>query len=462
MPDPMEADRNNGCLYLFIIGALLLLLGACSNLAGQPELVATLPRSTAGAAAQTPVPQRLDLIVTGFPEVDSEQNNLHAEATAEVTEPAFDAVSFSGVVNHGTDGFDVPEDLTVALRYGNPDDGLTTQQTIIDDENRFSFTDVPYQANSAYLVFAVYKGLSFSSEIVSATGLTESNALDITLYEQTSETDAVTLTNVDFVTEILTVEGLGSGLYITQVNTYQNNTDRYYLVPIEGQQVAVSLVVRVPPGAMLLDNPNASRYRQVQEQFAVVDTFPVLPGEFSNEVVYFLPYEEGATIDLAMTTPFDGTLNAYLVDGILNVEGQGIENLGIETIDTPSGNSVEAVRYQAPISGPAGESIVFDITGSIFTPRNTSDDPNLITDYRLLFAILAVALLVGGGIVVLLLRRGRSDDQKEIDRLLREIAELEDLHDAGQINHDLFQRRRQQLKARISTLMAQRSTNESS
>jgi hypothetical protein len=40
-----------------------------------------------------------------------------------------------------------------------------------------------------------------------------------------------------------------------------------------------------------------------------------------------------------------------------------------------------------------------------------------------------------------------------IDGLIRQIAELDTQHDAGQINHDLYQQQRAILKARLTELM---------
>ena len=53
------------------------------------------------------------------------------------------------------------------------------------------------------------------------------------------------------------------------------------------------------------------------------------------------------------------------------------------------------------------------------------------------------------------LRSGRNSTQREIDRLIMEISRLESLHDAGQINHDAFQQKRSELKARLAELMAE-------
>ena len=51
-------------------------------------------------------------------------------------------------------------------------------------------------------------------------------------------------------------------------------------------------------------------------------------------------------------------------------------------------------------------------------------------------------------------RRGPSAEV-EIQQLIRQIAELDAMHDQGQINHDLYRRQRADLKARLATLMSE-------
>jgi hypothetical protein len=46
-----------------------------------------------------------------------------------------------------------------------------------------------------------------------------------------------------------------------------------------------------------------------------------------------------------------------------------------------------------------------------------------------------------------------SDKDRLIDALIQQIAELDDAHDRGDINHDLYHHRRKQLKTRLAAIM---------
>ncbi|MEO1290153.1 MAG: hypothetical protein AAFV93_20570 [Chloroflexota bacterium] len=71
----------------------------------------------------------------------------------------------------------------------------------------------------------------------------------------------------------------------------------------------------------------------------------------------------------------------------------------------------------------------------------------------ILIGVIVAVIVIGGGVVVYLRRGGGK--QGEIDRLVAEINRLEKLHEAGQINHDVFQDKRSKLKEQLATLMAE-------
>jgi hypothetical protein len=54
---------------------------------------------------------------------------------------------------------------------------------------------------------------------------------------------------------------------------------------------------------------------------------------------------------------------------------------------------------------------------------------------------------------VVVWRRGQRKPQARIDGLVSRIAELDLLHQQGQINHDAYQRQRQDLKTLLAELM---------
>ena len=70
-----------------------------------------------------------------------------------------------------------------------------------------------------------------------------------------------------------------------------------------------------------------------------------------------------------------------------------------------------------------------------------------------LLALIAAAVALPAGFA--LWRRRAPDQSSSIDSLAKQIAQLDDEHDRGQINHDLYHHRRRELKAKLAELMSQ-------
>ena len=69
-------------------------------------------------------------------------------------------------------------------------------------------------------------------------------------------------------------------------------------------------------------------------------------------------------------------------------------------------------------------------------------------------------VLVGAGGFMFLLRQDSGDDQQaEIDDLLDAIAELDEQHQQGILNHDYYKRHRSELKEQLADLMRQQAAD---
>lgn len=373
------------------------------------------------------------------------------ESTAESVQRDFETVTFTGTVTNGSAGGSVPAGLVASLRYGNQADGLQEQSVNVAADNTFRFEDVPYEPTYQYFAAVTYQDRGFVSELLPAAEVDEVTDLSITLYETTSESSVVTQTGLQLIIEELDVADLGTGLVVTQGNLYENNSDRMFLLRPEGQNVAVSLLVQLPAGAVILteDDP---RYIVAQEQFAVIDQLPVYPGEHTNDAFYFIPYENSAVIDLPLNNRFDGEVSVTIISDTITLSGEGFseaETLNLGTEDQP----LIARRYTSTQEVASGESIIFQLQGQLSILMQDTGD-SVITGDRLLlvlsFGALGVVFVVIA--VMLLLRRGNSLDA-QINKLQAQIAQLEKQHEAGEINHDVFQQKRRDLIEQVRELM---------
>ena len=381
--------------------------------------------------------------------------------------PPPEFMTFTGTVSHISADSTVPPGLEVVLRYGNFAEGLTTQNTVLDASNSYRFENIPYSASAFYLVTTTYNDVLFQSDVLLPHQLAESNELPLTITERTEDGTDISLTSVEIMIDRTTVDGMGEGMIFTQTNTYFNNSDQtLYRLP-EGQDVAVSLLVQLPPGAIILNDSENPRYIIAQDFYSLIDTNPVFPGEHIVEAVYFLPHTEGdAIIDLALNNRFEGTLDIAVAVPSLHVysEDNTIEFTGEEVV--PGTNRTFNVKnFHAEYDLPAGRSLTFTVSGSLFgEPVSTETTDTVGTNWLIPIFVGVIVLFVFAFIGLVLLRRrhtsGSSNHQSEIDRLLAQINQLEQQHESGQINHDVFQRQRKELKDKLAALM-RNSTAES-
>ncbi|MDQ7026599.1 MAG: cytochrome c [Anaerolineae bacterium] len=373
-------------------------------------------------------------------------------------------MTFTGSVSNMTDGFDLPENLEVILRYGNFADGFTTETTTIDANNIYVFDNIPYVEDAFYFTAAIYSDIPFQSEVLVPNQLAALNELPLNITERTEDASDISISNINIIIDRTTVDGVGSGIIFQQTYTYVNNSDRtLYRLPQE-QDLAVSLLIQLPPGALILNDPENPRFIIAQDFYSLIDTNPVYPGEHVVEALYFLPHTEGdAIIDLAMNNSFNGTLDIVVAVPSLTVSGDAIEFVNEETIQNASGNVI-VKNYQAGYAIPSGDSLVFTVSGTLFASQITSENTDIITG-NFLIPVLAIviALFIIAIIGLTMLRqqdKNANRNQAEIDRLLAQISQIETLHDKGEINHDVFQRQRKELKEKLATLMKSSTVNE--
>jgi hypothetical protein len=236
-----------------------------------------------------------------------------------------------------------------------------------------------------------------------------------------------------------------------------------YIVTPADQELSVSLLVQLPVASVIMGG-NDPRYLVAQEQYAIIDTLPVYPGAHSVEVLYFVPYAEGAVIDLPLNNPLSGTVDVYLADERLTLNGENFAFVGATEIGS-SPQTQNANHYRAQLELDAGQNIVFDVSGDISVPAQEAEStPNPIQQYLpIVLIVIAVLLLFGAALVIGLRSRIKaSDGSSEMDRLIAELAQLEDLHESGRINHDYYQQKRQTMRQRLTELMNQQTDKRES
>ena len=364
------------------------------------------------------------------------------------TSPLLGAID--GRVAHGTAGGVVPAGTVVQLQFGKSDVGFTLAETTTDADSNFNFADIPLTKAFEYVVGAVYGERLFSRRLPAGDLPGSEDEWTITVYDSTADAFVVDVARIDLFIEPVKLDDLGAGLYISQIVRYRNSSDRIYTSGRgfdDGREAA--LLIQLPAGTRLLSGDENGRYVVIEdmEQLpdSVIDTLPVMPGEAHDVVLeYFLPYEAAAQFEQEFNNLIDAEVTATVSEE-LQLEGD------LLLLQEPAADD-EIDVYSGDLRMESEPRLSFGISGDPFA--TSSDDGMVITSETLpplligAFALVA-ALLAGFGVI----RRRKDDSHAEIKRLVQELARLEDDHDQGQINHDLYHHRRRELKAKLAQLM---------
>ena len=365
-------------------------------------------------------------------------------------EPAIPRGPVRGSVVHGSAGGTTPAELPVQLQYGNDEAGFSVLETTIDQAGSFVFDDIPLTRDYGYLVGAVYERRFFSARLMAGRAADDSYDLKITLYDQTDDPTLISVASIDMLFSAVRLEGLGAGLIVSQRIGYRNRSDRLYTSGRgfdDGREA--SLLIQFPAGARILSGDENGRYVIVEDlervPDSIIDTLPLPPGQAHEVIVdFYLPYRDGMIYEQKFNNLLDAEVRVSLPRS-MSLPGDWLRP------QAPDAND-QARVYAGALTRDSDARLRFQIAGNPFA--TSSDDPRVLTSETLLPALLglmaALAAVTGG---LALRRRRKPDNAPELDSLLRQIAQLDRQHDRGQINHDLYHRRRKELRSQLAALL---------
>lgn len=411
-------DKRTWLPLLFAFG-----LTACGGLGGEPQIIAT---ATAAYA-------RLQ--------------SLAEPAETAAANPGLPIGSFTGAVRHGTAGGRLPPNMAAQLQYGNAELGFSLAETRLDDDFRFRFENIPLTSAFSYQVGVVYRGRLFSHRRPAGHPTEAAYHQDIAVYDLTHDSSMVTVSRIDMLIEAVRLGDLGRGLRVSQLLRYRNRSDRIYTSGRGlGDGREASLLIQIPSDAQVMRGDANGRYLIIEDleqaPDSIIDTQPVFPGDVHEvPVEYFLPYVDGLTLEQPFSNVIQGEVTVTLSDHLDVVS---------DSLHAESGPAGQGRVFSGQLDSPK---LAFEIRGNPFA--TSSDDRTVITSETLLPLGLGIGALAAAALaaVWMLARRHRRGESRQIDSLIQQIAQLDDKHDRGQINHDLYQRRRRALKERLARLM---------
>jgi hypothetical protein len=358
-------------------------------------------------------------------------------------------------VTNGTADASVPADIELALFVFAADFSQQQFETATDANGNYTFADVPLLPDSAYVVTTAYRDRIFTSALARGSAFTDgTGSLPVTIYELTE--DPAVLEIAGMVTQ---VNVTNEGLEVAQVLNVINSSDRAYSTnqtTPDGRPI--SLVIPLPPGALVAGFSEQGRYVFVQEDFTVLDTAPVLPGEeHLVQLIYFIDYGGDAIIEQELNYVVNGPVRLLVRPERVSVTSEQLPPRGTETV----GDSTYA-GYGAELEMAAGNVLRYELSGEGGTSAVTSPTSNAVTTINLLPVVLALIGVIILLIVLLIIlqrryshaaRAGSTPAVSVRETLLAQIAELDAAYEAGQIDEETYQRQRAALKAQVADLM---------
>ncbi|WP_343418100.1 c-type cytochrome [Candidatus Flexifilum breve] len=384
-----------------------------------------------------------------------------ADATAEA---AATTITISGQVTNGSATGTVPADAEAVLFMFDAAFAQTQTTAPINADGNYTFANVPYDVANVYIVTINYRDRVFASEVRRAESLTQDAAdglldLPITIYELTEDPSVIQITGM-----VSQVAVVGDSLEVAQVMTLTNTSDRAFSssqTTEDGRNISV--VISLPPGAIVAGLPDEQRYVVAAEQFAVLDTVPVLPGEdHLIQLVYLIPYENDAIIEQQMNYAVNGAVRLLIRPESVTVTSDQLPALGVETL---GGNQYRS--FGADLALSAGDVIRYDLRGAGVEVAQ-SGETSVVDSSTLPLIVIAFLAFVAVLISVSYLLYYRSKQQPTaklaatpdetkasalVQYLIAQIAQLDARHEAGDIGDDEYQQQRDKLKDDLKRAM---------
>lgn len=347
-------------------------------------------------------------------------------------------LAVSGAITNGTAGASLPANLAVTVVQLNDEDAeVARRQTESGGNGRFAVVEMDAAAGRRLVVGTDYLGVTYSTLVEVEEGQAEVTA-DLTIYEITEDDS-----DVSVVSDLFTVvQGEAGTMEVIQLLSVRNSADRTYVGTTSdaGRQV---LKLPVTPGAgqlLPLGGFRAEGLSEVGDGVATGE--PLLPGESSISYGYRVQVAGGWPLRRAIFYP-TGRID-LLVDKSLSVDAR---DLRFEEQVTLEGKTYR--RYRGGPFRP-GEELRAEI-GSV------AAGSSLWWGLAVGFAAVLVALLARA----FLIRKRRAAypaTPADRERLIMQIAELDEAFAAGSVTRQEYRRRRDKLKAELSSLTDQLTT----
>jgi hypothetical protein len=374
------------------------------------------------------------------------------------------------VVNGTPGGPPVGAGITVKLYLLNRGSEVETKETTTAAGGSFRFEGLDPDPALEYWPEAVYQGARYSSALaVQFQGEAQVISSTVQVYESSDDDSALRLNSVHVI-----AESFGQVLRISEIHMLSNDGDTTFAAGGEGPSPGTTIFIPLPAEAVGLafsEEDPAGRY--VEGEGGVWDTEPVTPGQDTSLV--FLSYHlmvANDTVRLERTFAYPVTsFNILVTQPGLSLQSDRLVDQGLQSFqgrqyafhvarDLPAGGAL-TLNFTVREDASAGSTMPGSgsTTAPAATAAATQGQQGVMRILGYLLAGLAAAAAVAYPLAT---GRGRAagralttasglQDQPEAlssperQRLLQELAELEDAREEGRLDDGSYEQRRDQI-----------------
>ena len=425
------------------------------------EIIAEVPSATIEATA-TSMPTETNLESTPGASLPAEEvtpegtqaATPEASSTPEATEtPSIPMGMISGIITNGS-GDKLPANLNVVLHgYVNMVETITLNSPVGAD-GTYEFINIPLESNIAFIVTADVDGIMYNSDIAVYDEITSEFDLPITIFENTADTSSISMDRLHIFFDFSNSDFV----QVIEIYILSNSSNKTVVAEEQGKAL---LTYILPEGASNLQFENG----QIGNPFITTDNgfgdpTSILPGASSYQLMYAFDMPYGKKLEI--NQPINHLIGSVIImtpDGV-KVSSSQMTDGGARDIQgqTYSMYTVDNI--------PAGETLSFTLSGnpkggSTGSTAAGSPQTNLVIG----LAIFGTVLILAGFFFFLRSRNSKDDNYDELDdeqidafgddpdQLMDAIATLDDQFKAGILSQEAYQKRRDELKARLKAIL---------
>lgn len=354
----------------------------------------------------------------------------------------------------------LPVTLTAYVQF----EEVATFQTETDADGSFQFTDLSTQAGTVYLVRTTFQDVDYGTDILELTAANSAlTEVELPVYTNTEDPGGIRLNRVNWVIDYAPGE-----VIVGQILSIGNAGQRAIVGrSVDGLDVPVTVGFELPAGAGRLqfqDGVLGERYHQLNN--AIYDTRPIVPGAMTRQIFfsYRLPVEGDAIqFEQSFGYPID-TLNVLIADNpdlraaVSDLEYRGTESIQNIPYRYWQGTDLPVRTLEVSLSGLIAEGQA-DPRQPGVQPLLSAAPPGTTAVEPVMEPIMPV--LVGGAMLILLAGitlwpisrllqgppKAELEDNKQ--KLIREIARLDDFHAEGKIAEEVWRSERTRYKEQL-------------